>query len=106
MLRAGTRLKSQVDSTELLVVRAPGTNTVVYCGGRPMLEQTHADATDSAPAGAESGNFGRRFHASDRQLEVLVIKSGSGELTADAEPLVAKEPAPNAAGNSQERTGV
>lgn len=103
MLRAGTRLKSQADSTELLVVRAPGKSVAVHCGGRPMVEQTPSGATDSVADGAESGNFGLRLQTVDQQLEVLVIKGGSGELTVDASPLVAVSPA---TGNSHERSGA
>ena len=34
-LKPGTRLRSQVDATEVIVIRAPDGDVVVACGGHP-----------------------------------------------------------------------
>ena len=46
LLKAGTRLKSAVCSTELMVVAAPADEIEVTCGGAPLI-----GIKDDAPAG-------------------------------------------------------
>ena len=36
-LRTGARLRSQVDATEVIVVRAPSREVNLTCGGAPMI---------------------------------------------------------------------
>lgn len=81
MLRAGDRLRSRVDSTELLVVRAPAMDVAIRCGGQPMDVQDFKLVTDAADAESERGNFGRRYRATGADLEVLVTKGGHAELS-------------------------
>lgn len=84
MLRAGDRLRSRIDTTELLVVRAPATDVTIRCGGQPMDVQQIELVTDSADAHSERGNFGRRYRAADADLEVLVIGGGHADLSTEA----------------------
>jgi hypothetical protein len=37
-LKPGTRLRSQVDATEIIVVRSRADDIEVACGGQPMID--------------------------------------------------------------------
>jgi hypothetical protein len=92
-LKVGTRLRSAVCSTEVIIVRAPSDDVALACGGAAMMQQG-----EDAPAGASidsslSGGspLGKRFASDDLGLEVLVTKAGDGTLTVNGEPLPLKE---------------
>jgi len=96
-LSPGTRLRSQVDTTEIIVVRPGSGDVVVTCGGRPMIDAQAGPATGVSPVGDSGGGtqLGKRYTAgADSGLEVLVTKPGSWGLTADGEPFVLKEAKP------------
>jgi hypothetical protein len=82
-LRAGVRLKSSVDTTEVLVVRASAAPSIVRCGGEPMLavaDASPSEPTDSA-AGVRPGQWLRSEGPVD--FEVLVLRGGSHSLSID-----------------------
>jgi hypothetical protein len=93
-LRTGARLRSQVDATEVIVVRAPSREVNLTCGGAPMID---VKATPEAgltidPALSGGSPVGKRFTlADDAGLEVLVTKGGDGTLADGTEALVLKE---------------
>jgi hypothetical protein len=93
-LRTGARLRSQVDATEVIVVRAPSREVNLTCGGAPMID---VKATPEAgltidPALSGGSPVGKRFTlADDASLEVLVTKGGDGTLADGTEALVLKE---------------
>jgi hypothetical protein len=82
-LKVGERLRSQVDSTEVIVVRAPGDNVELTCGGHPMIA---FDATPDAglaadPAMMAGSPIGKRFASpQEPSLEVLVTNAGPAGL--------------------------
>ena len=86
-LRPGQRLRSQVCTTEVVVVRPSGSDVDLTCGGQPMVDIGQAAAQGGAPsAGLDGGTVvGKRYGA--QQLEVLVTKNGAGSLAIGAEPL-------------------
>lgn len=92
-LAAGARLRSQICTTEVIVVR-PGTGTVALtCGGVPMVALDAAPGMPAEPdADLLSGTaVGKRYSAvADPALEVLVTKAGRGTLGDGAEPMVLK----------------
>ena len=92
-LKVGTRLRSAVCSTEVIVVRAPSDDVALACGGASMMQQG-----EEAPAGAsidaklsDGSPLGKRFASDDLGIEVLVTKAGDGTLTVNGEPLPLKE---------------
>ncbi|HVV08031.1 hypothetical protein [Amycolatopsis sp.] len=92
-LKPGSRLRSQVDGTEIIVVRAPAEDIVVSCGGHPMIDAKEQPAAGLAAAGTgEATKLGKRYTA--RDMELLVTKPGAHGLAADGEPLVLKEAKP------------
>ena len=95
-LKPDTRLKSQVDATEVIVVRVPTTDLALGCGGHPMIDLTAEAAAGLAASGdGEPAQLGKRYTAPDHEdLEVLVTKAGASGLTADGVPLVVKQAKP------------
>jgi hypothetical protein len=95
-LKPGTRLRSQVCSTEIIVVKAPAGDVTLTCGGHPMIETTAEPAPGLSPvAGQTEGSLlGKRYTRGEEDLEVLVTKAGDGTLAADGEILVVKAAKP------------
>lgn len=95
-LRTGARLRSQVCTTEVIVVR-PGAGTVsLTCGGQPMVDLADTATAGSPAAGLDGGALlGKRYTApADDTLELLVTKAGAGTLGDGQTPLVLKEAKP------------
>jgi hypothetical protein len=96
VLKAGARLRSQVDTTEIIVVRAPADDVDVRIGGHPAIEvgaQPHAGlALD--PSAGEPALLGKRYTRDAGDVELLVTKAGTAALSIGATPLVVKESKP------------
>jgi hypothetical protein len=96
-LKPGLRLRSQVCTTEVIVVRPPAQDLELACGGKPMVELgTEVDAAASPAPGLDTGTLmGKRYTTEDDStLEVLVTKAGAGTLAAGDAPLVQKDAKP------------
>ncbi len=96
-LKPGTRLRSQVDATEVIVVRSPADDLEVACGGQPMIDVAAAPAAGLAAAGDPAGatQLGKRYtRDGDAALELLVTKPGRYGLSVDGTPLGLKEAKP------------
>jgi hypothetical protein len=91
-LRPGTRLRSLVCSTEVVVVRAPAGEIALTCGGQPMLTPDDPRKADAAPGGADGEGtlLGKRYEDADAGVELLCTKAGAGELAVDGRALVIK----------------
>jgi hypothetical protein len=95
-LKPGTRLRSAVDSTEIIVVKAPSDDVDLRCGGHPVVPidtDSSADATVD-PAHAEGTQIGKRYADPDAGLEVLCTKAGEGSLAVGDAPLALKDAKP------------
>jgi hypothetical protein len=95
-LKPGSRLKSQVDATEVIVIRVPAGDLALGCGGHPMIDiAAEAAGGLSASGDGEPVQLGKRYTVPDHEdLEVLVTKAGASGLTADGVPLVVKQAKP------------
>jgi hypothetical protein len=96
-LKPGSRWRSAVCSTEVVVVKAPADPVSLECGGHPMVP------VDAEPPGglsldagfAEGTKMGKRFADPDTGIELLATKGGDGTLAVggvvvpqkDAKPL-------------------
>lgn len=93
-LKSGMRLRSQVCSTEVIIIR-PGTRPVqLECGGAPMTPMDVARIADGKPEARFSGGskLGKRYtHPRDDSLEILVTKEGAGSLSDGPVELVLKQ---------------
>lgn len=94
MLKPGARYRSQVCTTEVIVVRPA--DITLHCGGHPMVELgAEADpALALDPAAATGSPVGKRYTDAAGALEVLVTKAGEGGLSDGAALLVAKDAKP------------
>jgi hypothetical protein len=91
------RLRSQVDGTEVIVVRSPADDLGVACGGQPMIDVAAEPEPGLAAAGepAEGTQLGKRYtHPGDAAIELLVTKPGQYGLSIDGTPLGLKEAKP------------
>ncbi|OLF05687.1 hypothetical protein BLA60_34805 [Actinophytocola xinjiangensis] len=97
-LRTGTRLRSQVCDTEIIVVRAEGVDRL-HCGGRPMVALDADRAGGSPESGLDTGTqLGKRYgRTGDGRVEVLVTRAGAGTLSVgdDVLPVLAAKPLPS-----------
>jgi hypothetical protein len=81
-LKAGSRWKSAVCSTEVMVVKAPDADIELTCGGAPILELgADAPAGGAIAEGHDGGTqIGKRYVDEAGTLEVLCTKPGKGAL--------------------------
>lgn len=95
-LKAGSRLKSVVDDTEVIVVRAPAVEVVLACGGFPMipLADERPEGLILDPNFSGGTQLGKRYAEEAKGLEVLCTKPGQGSLSIDGEGLGPKEAKP------------
>lgn len=86
-MKPGTRVKSAVCDTEVVVIKAPLTPITLECGGVPM----DSDAVDRGmgpKAGHDGGTLlGKRYADEETGLVLLCTKGGAGTLAADGRPL-------------------
>lgn len=96
-LSPGTRLKSQVCTTEVIVVQVPEVLLELGCGGAPLIAADGEPPIAGTPAeGLDSPTLlGKRYTTAEpTSLELLAVKAGSGTLTADGQALVLKDAKP------------
>jgi hypothetical protein len=95
-LKPGARLRSQVDATEVVVIRPPNGDVVVACGGHPMIDPNAEPEPGLTATGAGGGTqLGKRYTADGADsCELLVTRPGSCGLTVDGIPVVRKEAKP------------
>lgn len=90
-LKAGSRWKSAVSETEVVVVRPAEGDRRLGCGGADMAPAGSDTAPGSMdPALAEPTLLGKRYEDQASGLEVLCSKGGDGTLTLDGTALVVK----------------
>ncbi|HPG29053.1 MAG: hypothetical protein H6748_00445 [Spirochaetaceae bacterium] len=89
--KAGTRLKSAVCSSELMIVVAPARDVTLTCGGAPVIA-----LADEAPGGAvdpahkNGTQMGKRYTNAEGDIEILCTKPGEGSLAVDGTALEVK----------------
>jgi hypothetical protein len=91
-LKPGTRLKSAVCDTQVMVVKAPAGEHELRCGGAEMVAATAAAAGGELdPAHAGGTLIGKRYVNADESLELLCTKGGKGSLALGGTPLEVKQ---------------
>jgi hypothetical protein len=93
-VRPGLRLRSAVDSVEVMVVKAPSELVDLRCGGQPMVPSDGAPAGGVPAAGTPGTLIGKRYQDESGSLEVLCTRPGPSQLTLGDVPLVVKEAKP------------
>ncbi|VWX54098.1 hypothetical protein [Novosphingobium sp. 9U] len=91
-MKPGTRLKSQADDTEVMVIRTGG--GTIECGGAPMAEGKPAELLPLAADFSAGTLMGKRYVDADGAYELLCVKPGKGSLSVDGIALVTKDAKP------------
>lgn len=91
-LAPGSRLRSTVCATEVMVVMAPDGEVALTCGGAPLVDVKATPPPGGAvhPDHAGGTQIGKRYVNADGSLELLCTKPGEGSLAADGEALTVK----------------
>ena len=91
-LKPGTRMRSAVCATEVMVVAAPSADVDLSCGGAPMVPLTEEPPADASldPAASDGTALGKRYVTEAGDLEVLCTKPGDGSLAAQGGALTVK----------------
>ncbi|MQY31328.1 hypothetical protein [Nocardia aurantia] len=79
-LRPGEQLASTVCTTRVVVVRAPGAEVEISCGGAPMEPAAGKPAPGKVGANEAVTLVGKRYVDADGTVELLCTNSGTGEL--------------------------
>ena len=86
--RAGQQLVSGVDSTAVIVIKAPAAECTVTCGGVAMATAgqpvTHAEPDPARMGGTQ---IGKRYVDDADTIQLLCTKAGQGTLALDGSPL-------------------
>lgn len=91
-MKPGTKLKSVVCDTEVMVVRAA--DAAIECGGLPMVEERPAERKAVNPAFAEGTKIGKRYVNAAGTVELLCTKPGQGSLSIAGQALKIKDAKP------------
>jgi hypothetical protein len=82
-VKPGTRLRSVVCTTEVVVVRAAGEAVDLRCGGHALVRSNEPVPADvEVDAGFAGGTMlGKRYIDAETTLELLCTKAGAGSLS-------------------------
>jgi hypothetical protein len=91
-LKPGQKLRSAVCEAQVVVVKAPGVDVEVGCGGAPLLAD--GDEVDGGatldPSLGDGPLLGKRYADEELGLELLCSRAGQGALTVDGRVLPVK----------------
>jgi hypothetical protein len=89
-LKVGQTLQSAVDTTGVVVVRAPQADVTLTCAGVEMIDPQTEVAPERTPdpAHMKGALLGKRYTDDDRTIELLCIKAGDGSLALDGQQLL------------------
>ena len=90
VLKAGSRLKSAVCRSELMVVVAPEGDVNLTCGGAPVIELGSEGSGDLDPAHKGGTQMGKRYTNEAGDIEILCTKPGEGTLALGGTALTIK----------------
>ena len=92
-LETGERLRSAVDTTEVVIIKSGPKDVVLTCGGEAMVPLHEPGMPGGSPApGHDVGTaLGKRYATADDTVEILCTKPGSGSLYLDGRPLALKQ---------------
>ncbi len=92
-MKPGTKLKSVVCDTEVMVIRGVSEG-VVACGGVPMADERPTERAAIDPAFEDGTRMGKRYVDAGSTIELLCVKQGAGSLSLDGVALVTKDAKP------------
>ncbi len=91
-IKAGSRLKSGVCDTQVMVIAASDGDIDLRCGGAPLVEVTADAPGGEIAADHKNGSqIGKRYVNEDGTVELLCTKPGEGSLALAGTALTLKE---------------
>ena len=94
MVKNGTRLQSQVDDTQVIVVKSADSLDDLRCGGTAMIAlDAEKSPADIDPKFSDGTVMGKRY-VDEAGAELLVTKAGAGSLSIGTTPLEQKTAKP------------
>lgn len=96
ILEVGQSLASSVDTTTVVVVRAPDGDVALTCGGVVMVagKKGTGDGSQIDPRYVGGAQLGKRYTDDAAGVELLCTKSGTGRLELDGRVLPVKTAKP------------
>jgi hypothetical protein len=91
-MKAGTKLKSAVCDTEVVVIKTAG--APLECGGAPMATERPPQRGTLDPAFGGGTKIGKRYVDAANTLELLCTKAGQGSLSSAGVALLLREAKP------------
>jgi hypothetical protein len=86
--RAGQQLVSAVDTTAVIVIKAPAGECTLTCGGVAMAApDAQVTAGEADPALMGGTQIGKRYVDEADTIQLLCTKAGSGTLALDGKAL-------------------
>ena len=87
-LKPGSRWRSAVCESEVIVVRAPASPVLLCIGGAPAVAAAGDRSAGGAPDRALAGGtlLGKRYTDEASGLELLCTRSGAGTITVAGRP--------------------
>jgi hypothetical protein len=95
--RVGQTLSSSVDTTTVIVVRAPDADVELTCACVPLYDAKGGAAApegDADPGQMAGTQLGKRYADDDLGLELLCTKGGQGTLAVNGAPLPLRDAKP------------
>jgi hypothetical protein len=94
--RVGQTLSSPVDTTAVIVVRAPEADVEITCAGVPMFDARTGSAPEGTADPAQQGGsqLGKRYADEELGLELLCTKGGEGTLAVNGTPIPLRDAKP------------
>jgi len=89
-LKPGARLESATCDAQVVVVKAPGGEVDVRCGGEPMRELGTGGGRTPITTQGEPALLGKRYADEELGLELLCTQAGDGSLSVGDAPLLVK----------------
>ena len=94
-IKPGSRMRSAVCATEVMVIAMPADAAELRCGGAAMVPVDQDPPGGSVAPDANKGTLiGKRYVNSAANAELLCTKPGEGSLALGDELLVVKEAKP------------
>jgi len=92
-MKPGSRWKSAVCDTEVVVVRPPSSALEIECGGHPMVAAGTAPPAglSLSPEFSAGTKAGKRYSDDESGLELLCTKAGQGSLSISGRAIGEKE---------------
>ena len=91
-LRVGETLQSAIDTTAVIVMKAPAGEVGLTCGGVGMFAKGAAAPTgEVVPAHFAGSLLGKRYVNASGTLELLCTRAGEGSLALDGKLLATAE---------------